>query len=269
MSNRCPEGFEKEGEVCRRECPSDFKYTDNSCVFKKNNSLVVYLVNLPLGMSDSDYTQEATRVNNEIEAIRAGRPLNTGRAGVDSGGSYDDCPRTFKKEGNVCRRECPSDFKYVGNTCVYKTDNSRVVTLKDLPVATTGPPGYMEEAIRVDNEIEAIRSGTRAPTTTTEPSGNDRTGSTPAPFSSTADMIKSVSDSLTPHRPPTAPASDIEQERRAILQSSAPSMLLIHVSLFAVVLCLLAYAFVPVEYAHWISLVVLSMAVAVGIFLWK
>lgn len=198
------------------------------------------------------------------------------------------CPPTFEQDGEICRLKCPREFKYVDKSCVYKTDNAYSIELMDVPIASPMRQFSIEQQ-RFEAALRDVRKQIQTPQPTTTGSSGPApvpptttpapptttpvpptTGSSgPAPFTSTVDMLKSVSDSLTPHRPPTAPASDIEQERRSILQSSAPSMLLIHVSLFAVVLCLLAYAFIPVEYAHWISLVVLSMAVAVGIFLWK
>jgi hypothetical protein len=74
---------------------------------------------------------------------------------------------------------------------------------------------------------------------------------------------------LKPLRPPTAPASDIAIARKDILESSAPNFLLIQVELAIVILCLLAYVFLPLDYAPGVAVLLLSVGVAVGIFLWK
>ncbi len=83
------------------------------------------------------------------------------------------------------------------------------------------------------------------------------------------DTLQEAVDELKPLRPPTAPASDLAQARKDILESSAPNFLLIQVELAIVVLCLLAYSFLPLDYAPGVSVLLLSVGVAVGIFLWK
>jgi hypothetical protein len=81
--------------------------------------------------------------------------------------------------------------------------------------------------------------------------------------------VEDVVNSLKPLRPPTAPASDLAIERKAILESSAPNFLLIQVELAIVILCLLVYAFLPLEVAPGLTVLLLSVGVAVGIFLRK
>lgn len=82
--------------------------------------------------------------------------------------------------------------------------------------------------------------------------------------------LKDVSDSLTPFRPPTAPESDIEKEKREIVKGGGgPNFLFIQVVVAMVALSLLCYVFLPVSYAQLLSFLMLSVAVAVGIFLWK
>jgi hypothetical protein len=75
--------------------------------------------------------------------------------------------------------------------------------------------------------------------------------------------------SLKPLRPPTAPAADLAAERKAILTSSAPNFLLIQVELAIVILCLLSYTFMNLDYAPGVTVFLLSVGVALGIFLWK
>lgn len=83
------------------------------------------------------------------------------------------------------------------------------------------------------------------------------------------DTIQELVDELKPLRPPTAPASDLAIARKDIQESSAPNFLLIQVELAIVILCLLAYAFLPLEMAPGLAVLLLSVGVAVGIFLWK
>ncbi len=83
------------------------------------------------------------------------------------------------------------------------------------------------------------------------------------------ETVQDVVDSLKPLRPPTAPASDLAIERKAILESSAPNFLLIQVELAIVILCLLAYVFLPLDYAPSVTVLLLSVGVEVGIFMWQ
>lgn len=83
------------------------------------------------------------------------------------------------------------------------------------------------------------------------------------------DTMQEAVQELKPLRPPTAPASDIAIARKDILESSAPNFLLIQVELAIVILCLLAYVFLPLDYAPGVAVLLLSVGVAVGIFLWK
>jgi hypothetical protein len=83
------------------------------------------------------------------------------------------------------------------------------------------------------------------------------------------ETLKDAVDELKPLRPPTAPASDLAIARKDILESSAPNFLLIQVQLAIVILCLLAYSFLPLDYAPGVVVLLLSVGVAVGIFLWK
>lgn len=83
------------------------------------------------------------------------------------------------------------------------------------------------------------------------------------------EAIRNVSDSLKPMRPPTAPDSDIERERMAILSVVRKNMLLIQISLFIIFLSLLTYLIVPSQYAHNIVFLLLSVNIAIGFFLWK
>ena len=80
--------------------------------------------------------------------------------------------------------------------------------------------------------------------------------------------LKDVSDSLAPFRPPTAPANDIELEKRKIVRGG-PTFLFLHATISMILLSVVCYLVLPVKYATPISALLLSVAVAVGIFLWK
>ncbi len=83
------------------------------------------------------------------------------------------------------------------------------------------------------------------------------------------ESIKEVSDSLKPFRPPTAPASDIQIERKYILETSTPKFLVVQIALAILVLVLLAYVLLPASAAHPIAMLLLAVGIAVGIFLRK
>lgn len=90
-----------------------------------------------------------------------------------------------------------------------------------------------------------------------------------APVGDAAKAIQDTNAKLRVPMPKTATESDIQKERKAILNSKTPSLLLIQIALATVVLCLLVYVFVPAKYAHGIALLILSVGIAVGIFLKK
>lgn len=82
-------------------------------------------------------------------------------------------------------------------------------------------------------------------------------------------ILQELNQSLKPFRPPTAPASDIQIERKYILESSAPSFLVVQVALAVLLLALLAYGLLPANAAHPIALLLFAVGIAVGIFLKK
>lgn len=81
--------------------------------------------------------------------------------------------------------------------------------------------------------------------------------------------LKNVSDSLAPFRPPTAPATDIEAEKKKIIKGGGPNFLFLQTTIFMIAISLLSYVFLPIQYAHPVAFLLLSVGVAVGIFLWK
>ena len=87
-----------------------------------------------------------------------------------------------------------------------------------------------------------------------------------AAYTEGADALRETIDAVKPMRPPTAPASDIARERKAILSSST-DLLFIQVSLFLIILSLLTYLFLPTSYAHLVVFLLLCVGVGLGFFL--
>jgi uncharacterized protein YqhQ len=81
--------------------------------------------------------------------------------------------------------------------------------------------------------------------------------------------VQQLLETLKPFRPPTAPASDIEKERKAILKQSSVSLVVVQVALFSLVLSLIVYIFVPSSTAHLLVFLILSVAIALVFFLKK
>lgn len=208
-------------------------------------------------------------------------------------GAQLSCPKDFQ-QGMLffCRHTCPDRFKYVqegGGSqpiqeyCASMYNNALRATLTSLPPPRPGPepPEYAAERARLKTEFEALR----AKAASSQPvydAVQDARGQMSAnmqaysqirseyarytePFTTVKDLV----DTLKPLRPPTAPASDLAVERKAILESSAPNFLLIQVELAIVALCLLVYSFVDLEYAPGLTVLLLSVGAALGIFLWK
>lgn len=91
-----------------------------------------------------------------------------------------------------------------------------------------------------------------------------------APTGPTAKAIQELNSNLRVPMPKTATETDIQKERKAIVNAkAAPSLLIFQVALATLVVCLLVYVFVPAKYAHGLALLILSVGIAVGIFLKK
>lgn len=86
-----------------------------------------------------------------------------------------------------------------------------------------------------------------------------------ATYTEGIDSLQETVQVLKPMRPPTAPATDIAKERKAIL--SPNNLLFVQVSLFLVILSMLTYLFIPTNYAHSLVFLFLSIGVALGFFL--
>jgi len=80
-------------------------------------------------------------------------------------------------------------------------------------------------------------------------------------------VIQEVIDSLKPFRPPTAPASDLEKERKEITNLAKRDMFFVQAALFLVVLSMLSYFMFSLETANLIAFALLCVGIAMGFFL--
>lgn len=171
--------------------------------------------------------------------------------------------------------------------CVYATNNEYSFSLRSLPPPPQDgptPPEYAEELARVDAEWKRVREQVLASApieeavsayrdvgreTTQQHAAIQSQYANYASAKEAGDAIAAVTATLKPMRPPTAPADDINKERNGILRGSAPNFLLLQIALVILLICLLVYVFVPAQYAHGIVFLLLSVGIAVGIFLTK
>lgn len=171
--------------------------------------------------------------------------------------------------------------------CVYRQDNSKSVSLVALPMPQEGQAlstQYADERARFDAELATVRAAIASDQTLNTElqlqsakradyvSEYSRIQGEYAGFTEaagTTKIIKEVSDSLTPFRAKTAPASDLEIERKKISQISNQRLLLVQIALFIAVLVLLAYAIIPGDNAHIVAFLLLTVGVATAFFLRK
>lgn len=209
-------------------------------------------------------------------------------------GAGASCPTNFERGiGSMCRHTCPPGLKYLQERngarefCVSQYNNDLRVELKKIPMPMRGQasPDFATERARVMAEYDRIRKQAakqqpvydalldeRAQMAANVQAYSDirsQLAQVTESYENPPQSVKDLVDTLKPLRPPTAPAADLAAEHKAILESSQPNFLLIQVELAVVILCLLTYLFVPIEYAHGVAVILLSVGIAVGIFLWK
>ena len=211
-------------------------------------------------------------------------------------GTPSQCPKDFEYGlAGTCRPVCPDKFKYLQEasstgpteeSCVSMYDNAVRIPLHPLPMprpTLPEPAEYAKERDRVKAEATRLTAqlASQLPVSDllqdvrAEMAGKaqafTRIQSEYARYTEHFEptSVKDLVDTLKPLRPPTAPASDLAKARKDVMTSAAPNFLLIQVELAIVILCLLAYAFLPLSYAPGITVLLLSVGVAVGIFLWK
>jgi len=203
-------------------------------------------------------------------------------------GAGSSCPKDFDQgTGFSCHHQCPDQFKYVqqqnplSESCVYISNNEFSFHLKGLPIPNPKQPepiAFEQERKRVKDEVANILNNLPVVDTI----GNlkkdeekriidhEAIQTEYAAFSSAAGAandIKNTSDSLRVMRPKTAPDSDYERERQAILNIIKHKLIVIQVALFTVVICLIEYLVIPASYVHGVALLTLCVGGAVGIYL--
>jgi hypothetical protein len=157
--------------------------------------------------------------------------------------------------------------------------------LQGLPLIETGapePPEYATERTRVQAEVAKTKALILQDEQTTKSLNefNTQKGNYAqeygkiqgdyAVFNTTKDAstkMKHVTDSLRTFRPPTAPASDIEAERKKILGLTSKNLFFIQIALFLLLLSMVTYLILPAEYAHGIVFLLLCTAISFGFFL--
>jgi hypothetical protein len=207
-------------------------------------------------------------------------------------GQQLSCPPGFEK-GSLftCHATCPNRFKYVqesgGGTgppiskCVHKYYNQLSFTLTLLPQLEEGeePPSTFAtekariegEVLRVDKELDDLIALKEVSSQRTKYVNEySRIQSSYVDFKDTTDVIntlKEVKTNLNTMRPPTAPSSDLEKERKAILLIGTRDLFFIQFSLFLLILVFLSYLTLPTDTAHVLSFLLLSVGVSIGFFL--
>lgn len=202
------------------------------------------------------------------------------------------CPPGFEK-GTLftCHATCPPRFKYVqesgGGTgpptskCVHNRYNQLSFTLSSLPQledAEEVPSTYAtekarveDEILRVDKELDdliALKEVTNQ--RTKHVNEYSRIQSSYVDFKDTTDVLeklKGVRASINAMRPPTAPSSDLEKERKAILLIGTRDLFFVQFSLFLLILTFLSYLTLPTDTAHVLAFLLLSVGVSIGFFL--
>lgn len=206
------------------------------------------------------------------------------------------CPAGFEEGGFFsCRAVCPPEFKSVQEgggvsgppvvKCVSVRRNDRFFTLNLLRPANPNEPlstEYETELNRIKTEKARVLGmvDTDVQETRVHRDAIDARRKNVSEFSKiesdyaafseqrrVADEIEKTKESLKPLRPPTAPASDMEKERKEITDIAKRNLFFIQVALFLVVLAMLGYIVFPLDSANLIAFALLSVGVAMGFFL--
>lgn len=211
------------------------------------------------------------------------------------GGSFS-CPSGFEERSFfACSAVCPAEFKKLRgqqeDECVHIIRNNRRFRLRNVPKQrdidrenSVEPPLYERERIRVRNEAAEVRRQVeedieRAREVNAASDSRNQhiqqfsnIQSQAAVFTSmkgAAQEVRDVTNSLRRFRPPTAPSSDLEIQRKAIIDISNRNLYFVQIALACVILALVGYLILPIGYAHGIAFLILCVAIAVGFFLRK
>ena len=208
-------------------------------------------------------------------------------------GAQHSCPTGFERSVFLtCTAICPPDFekqRSERDRCVHIRRSNVSVSLREIPYNAPSsaqvppePPAFQAERNRVIREIERARKRVdndiererllREAEDAKRLHVNEvsRIQSEYASYTSVADAaasIRTTQEQLRKVRPPTAPASDLDKERREISEIAKRNMFFVQVALALVVVALLGYLVLPIEYAHGIAFLLLCVGISVGFFL--
>ena len=203
-----------------------------------------------------------------------------------------NCPSGFKRasQGFTCRVECPTGFVYTvvdgDDRCAYEKDTSLFVSLTKLSglfrATDPVPQSYPDEISRVLAAVRGLQTQIDEANQTAEALQSARTESQSwaSHFASlegqqaaaedikTATLaVQATSNSLRRTRPPTAPANDLEKERREISFELRQNMLLVQIALFLLVVSMISYLILPTGWAQGITFLLLCVGIATAFFL--
>ena len=199
----------------------------------------------------------------------------------------------FYVDGDSCTVKCPPNFTYVqdaagtNGTCVHDKFKNKTISIRRLPKVEF-PAGsteadiprltqsvqdiYNAEMQRLNFEgarvMEEIAVEEARPASTSDVKDYDKDQANHAAYTEgITKEIKEVKDSLKPFRPPTSPSSDLEKERQSITKDAKKNLFFLQLALFLILLVLLSYVILPLEYANPIAFLLLCLGIAVGFFL--
>lgn len=202
------------------------------------------------------------------------------------------CPPGFEKGPLfTCHAICPAKFKYAQETgsgtgppiskCVHMVYNQfffNLTTLPQLEQTDVIPSTYPTETERIETEVLRVEKevddigvlgevGTQRNKYVEEYSRIQSKYSDFKDSNAAVEKVKEINDSLKPMRGRTAPSSDLEKERKAILSIQGHDLFFIQFSLFLLVLVFLCYLTLPTDSAHVLAFLLLSVGVSIGFFL--
>jgi hypothetical protein len=175
---------------------------------------------------------------------------------------------------------CPPGFKYLNNAgvekCVYTLDNQYTLHLQEFP--TNSNPGTFDaEKTRFTDDYAALFARIQsdqtaaAQTDAAESSGTVLVAAHDAATSNAGllDQMDKTIAALKPKRPLTQPHEDVNASVSQIFKDqTSTDLLVIQIAFFTVFLCLLSFVFLPVALAQYVVVLLLSVGIAIGYYLW-
>lgn len=200
------------------------------------------------------------------------------------------CPSDFQSSGSQsCQIKCPSGFKTQqggsgeNNSCVNESNNAYSLLVYSIPLTASqeifeGERTRFARAFQdLQNRIAEDESAERALQQETSKYNVVATDyeavrsrySTYNNIQAATEELKDTIDILKPRRGPTAPdlQSDMEVERRNIMDTVSQKLVMVQVALVTILLCVVQYIVLPNEYAHKVAFITASVGLGVGIFL--